>query len=261
MNTDELYHDDAPVTKAHFEIELENGSTFHGQLDNNGQSEIQTLNSRPIRIRFGPEPNPYQIVDKKIISPMEESLLGGKGIALSQIIVDACIEMIPLVRDVSAVRDIIAIVMGMAEDPKKRESKLEWLGLVVLLFALIPVIGGAIKGMGKLLVRGSKEAAVASRNLKEMIAGLNRFGMGDALKWLKDLNLENQSAELLGRWRELTHRLDLVFDTVLSKFKDLLPETMLKRLTLLKEQLEALAKKGEEMIPDAIKELNERLKA
>ncbi|GIX24664.1 MAG: hypothetical protein KatS3mg122_1895 [Caldimonas sp.] len=62
--------------------------------------------------------------------------------------------MIPLVGDVTAARDLIAVSTRLASDPAKREDTMEWVLLVVLVFALIPVIGGVIKGVGRLLIKG-----------------------------------------------------------------------------------------------------------
>ncbi|MFX5554890.1 hypothetical protein ABTE11_21670, partial [Acinetobacter baumannii] len=76
----------------------------------------------------------------------------------SQIIVDAVIGMIPLLGDVTAARDIIAVTIGLVDDPKKREDVWEWVLLVVLVVALIPVVGGVIKGVGRLVVKLAKEA-------------------------------------------------------------------------------------------------------
>ena len=65
---------------------------------------------------------------------------------MSQIIVDAVIGMVPVVGDVTGVRDLIAVVIGLSMDPRKREDKAQWIMLVVLPLALIPVVGGVIKG-------------------------------------------------------------------------------------------------------------------
>ncbi len=186
------YHDDQPVAGAEYEVELEDGTSLHGHLDDSGQAEVRGMRSRPVRVRYGPDANPYEIVDdgtnpayithftksdadalavsnaNRSPHPPDTTAFGIEAVdwiwgtlkggfnekqTVSQIIVDAVIGMIPLVGDVTAVRDLIAIILGMANDPKKRESKLEWLALVVLLFALVPVIGGAIKGVGKLLLK------------------------------------------------------------------------------------------------------------
>jgi hypothetical protein len=71
----------------------------------------------------------------------------------SQILVDAVIGMIPLVGDVTAVRDLIAIVLGLATEPRKRDEKSQRIMLVIMLLALIPVLGGVFKGVGRLVVR------------------------------------------------------------------------------------------------------------
>src|SRR4051812_11425801 len=72
---------------------------------------------------------------------------------LSQILVDAAIGMIPFVGDVTGVRDLLAVVIGLSTDPRKREEKTQWVLLVVLSFALILVVGGVIKGVGRLLLK------------------------------------------------------------------------------------------------------------
>src|SRR6185312_8619282 len=79
--------------------------------------------------------------------------------SISQIIVDAVIGMIPLVGDATAVRDLIAVVIGLVDDEEKRDSTWQWVLLVVLLFALIPVIGGVVKGVGRIIVKVAEEAA------------------------------------------------------------------------------------------------------
>ena len=294
------YHDDVPLAGAEYEVELENGRILSGHLDDSGQAELRNMGSRPVRVRYGPDPKPYEIVDdgtnpayiahftksdadslsdpnaKRGPIPPDAIAFGIEAVdwiwgtakggfnqkqTVSQIVVDALIGMIPLVGDVTAVRDILAILIGMANDPKKRESKLEWLALVVMLFALIPVIGGAIKGVGKLLLKGGKEAAEALAKIQEVVAILNRPGVGNARKWVQELNLESYGGELLGRWRELTRRLDMVFDSIQSKLKGVIAPWMLDYVGKLKTKVQELAHKGEAMIPDALKELNERLKA
>ncbi|HKP98477.1 MAG TPA: hypothetical protein VJ385_22290 [Fibrobacteria bacterium] len=295
------YHDDVPVADAEYELDLSNGSTVRGHLDKEGKAEVRGLRSRPIRVRYGADPREYTIADdgtnpaylahftkadadsltappekRGVVRPPDAMTFGLEAVdwiwgtvkggfnekqTVSQILVDAVIGMIPLVGDVTAVRDLLAILLGMARDPEKRESKLEWLGLVVLLFALLPVVGGAIKGVGKLLLKGGRGAAEASTSLRDIVAVLNRLGLGDAPAWFKALNLESRLGDVLGRWRELMHRLEMVLDAVGTEFKGTLPEGMLRSLSELKGKIQALARKGEEMIPNAVKELDERLKA
>ncbi|MEJ2629932.1 MAG: hypothetical protein P8015_01685, partial [Acidihalobacter sp.] len=74
----------------------------------------------------------------------------------SQVITDAVIGCIPLLGDATAVRDLIAVSIGLSDDPKKREDVWEWAMLGVMVLALIPVLGGVLKGVGKLVIRFAK---------------------------------------------------------------------------------------------------------
>jgi hypothetical protein len=190
------------------------------------------------------------------------TLKGGfnEQMSISQIIVDAVIGMIPVVGDVTAVRDLIAVLIRLATDEKKREDKLEWVTLVLLLFALIPVAGGVIKGVGKLLVKAAGGVGKHAELLRDMIQLLNRIGEGNAVKFIRELDFEKYLPELRGRWRELIQRVDEVLGTVIRKAGGWIPDSMTQRLDELKRGIEAMKNLGERMIPDALKELNARLK-
>jgi hypothetical protein len=179
---------------------------------------------------------------------------------ISQILVDAVIGMIPLVGDVTAIRDLIAIIIGLAKHPEKREDKMEWVALVVMAFALIPVAGGVIKGIGKLLMGGAKSAAVIEKLIGPVMMILNRVGSGDAIKFLKELDLMKYADELKGKVRELFGRLEKVTSTILDKVSWIIPDAMVDTLERLRGGIQTLRGLIDRMIPDALKELNERLK-
>jgi hypothetical protein len=190
------------------------------------------------------------------------TLKGGfnEQMSVSQIIVDAVIGMIPIVGDVTAVRDLIAVVIALSTDEKKREEKMEWVTLVLLLFALIPVAGGVIKGVGKLLVKAAGGVGKHAEMLRDIIRLLNRIGEGNAVKFIRELDFEKYLPELRGRWHELTQRIDEVLGIVIGKAHWVIPDSMLRRLHELRAGVQMLVEKGEKMIPDALKELNARLK-
>lgn len=179
---------------------------------------------------------------------------------IGQIVLDALIGMIPVVGDVTAARDLIAVILRLSEHPEKRKEKLEWLTLVLLLFALVPVVGGIIKGVGRSLLKVSAGAGKNAAVLREMIELLNRLGRGHAVKFLQELTLEKYIPELLGRWRALMQRLDLVLDAVLRKMRSLMTDGMIQRLEQLRRLFAELQRVGESMIPEAVKELHRRLK-
>ena len=92
---------------------------------------------------------------------------------------------------------MVAIVIGLIKAPRKREEKLQWILLVIKLLALIPVLGGVFKGVGRLvakamgevahLVAGAERAAKLAEAAKDIVAFLNRVGVGNAEVFLQKL--------------------------------------------------------------------------
>ncbi|TPG55431.1 DUF4112 domain-containing protein [Ewingella americana] len=181
--------------------------------------------------------------------------------AISQIIVDAVIGMIPLVGDVTAVRDLIAVSIGLAKEPKKRESVSEWVFLVILLFALIPVIGGVIKGVGRLALRVTKEAAENVETLSNVIKFLNRVGEGDAVKWLNKLNVVQYQVQLLEKMSDFCNTMITAINQILkARIGRMLPEKWQADLLRVRDGFTALQPLASKMIPQALKELDAKLR-
>ncbi|MGU3415533.1 hypothetical protein ACLBW0_18140 [Enterobacteriaceae bacterium C34A] len=180
---------------------------------------------------------------------------------ISQIIVDAVIGMIPLVGDVTAVRDLIAVSIGLAKEPKKRESVTEWVFLVILLFALIPVIGGVIKGVGRLALRVSTKAAENVETLGSIIKFLNRMGEGDAVKWLNKLNVREYQAQLIEKMNDFCRTMITAINQILkARVGRMLPERWQADLIRVRDGFEALQALASRMIPQALKELDAKLR-
>jgi len=295
VTIERLYHDNEPVQQAPFEIELADATIVKGTLDTAGNATVSQLRSTPKRIRFEPDAREFKPVNlvenpeykTAFAQPDADAIVAEatakteqppekKGIVLdsiqwvvgtlqgsfkekqttSQIIVDAVIGMIPFVGDVTAVRDIIAVTIGLSLEESKRKDKLQWLTLVLLLFALIPVIGGAIKGIGRLLLKAEKQVS----HISDFIAVLNRIGVGDSVKFIKNLDLTQYTAVLLGKWRELLQRLDTVITTTKSKIGNFLPKAYIERLEQIRNGLAALKIEGGKMIPESVKELQLKLR-
>lgn len=182
---------------------------------------------------------------------------------ISQIITDAVIGMIPVVGDVTAVRDLIAVGSGLANDPKKREETFEWVLLVILIFALIPVIGGVIKGVGRLSLRAAKVAATDAKALAEIadsiVQFLNRIGHKNAEAWLKSLNVLSYQAEVLSKFRAFCDVIILGIARCLVRLHDWMPQSLIARLGQLSQSFQQLKALGDRMIPQAIKELHQQL--
>ena len=137
---------------------------------------------------------------------------------MSQIIVDAAIGMIPVVGDVTGVRDLLAVVIGLSIDPRKREEKSQWILLVVLALALVPVVGGVVKGVGRLLIKVMGEAAQLAGQAeraarlasaaKDIVAFLNRVGVGNAERWLIELRFAQHQQAVMKHLDELAQLAD-----------------------------------------------------
>lgn len=188
---------------------------------------------------------------------------------LSQIVVDAVIGMIPLVGDVTAVRDITAVTVRMVDEEEARNNVWEWVLLVVLVLALIPVVGGVIKGVGRLLIKAAREsghmanAAAKTAHMaeaaKEIIAFLNRLGHGHAEKWLLKLKFAQYQAQVLQHFKSLMDTMAGAFTAIENKLARVLSGALRQRVAGLKNGVLKLKTKGEEMIPQAIKELDAKL--
>lgn len=75
---------------------------------------------------------------------------------IGQIVTDAVVSMFPIAGEVTAARDVIASALRLAEYPDKREEVIEWVSLVLPLLAVVPLLGGCLKGIGKLVLKAGK---------------------------------------------------------------------------------------------------------
>lgn len=178
---------------------------------------------------------------------------------LSQIITDAVIGMIPVVGDVTAARDLIAISLGLAGDEKKREDKMQWMLLVIFLFALIPVFGGVVKGVGRLALNVTEDVAKNAKVLEEVIAFLNRVGHGNAVKGFKDLNVLAHQSEIMKGFNALMDTLIKTPERIKTKLGAVLPDALLARLDGWRQGFQKVKDAGAKMIPEGLKELSAKL--
>jgi DNA-binding transcriptional regulator YdaS (Cro superfamily) len=181
----------------------------------------------------------------------------------SQIITDAVIGMIPVVGDVTAVRDLIAVSMTLINEPEKRSSAFEWILLIILIFALVPVIGGVIKGVGRLALRITpdvlRDSAQVAEIAEDLIAFLNRVGHKNAEAWIKGLNVIKYERELLIKFGAFCDTMVLTIFRCKMRFKSYFPVSLLEKLDSIAAGFKTLKTLGERMIPRALKELHQKL--
>ena len=173
-----------------------------------------------------------------------------------QIVVDAVISMFPVAGEVTAARDSIAISLRMSEDSEARENTSEWVALILCLLAVVPVFGGLLKGVGKLLLRAVSVSEDLTKLSAEIVAVLRKFGVGNAERWFKELDYAKYQGAVLDGFNQLIERLVATTQFVLRKFGAALPvrvEAFLKSLPPKMNELKALASRH---IPEGFKELN-----
>lgn len=182
---------------------------------------------------------------------------------LAQIITDAAVGMIPVVGDVTAARDLIAVSSGLATNPEKREHRGEWVLLVIFIFALIPVFGGVIKGVGRITLRvteaATKESGAIGKIANDMISFLNRIGHKNAETWLKSLDVLKYEKSITTKFRSFCDVIIISIHRFGIRFKAVLPQSLIARLEQLSTGFNQIKMLGDRMIPLALKDLHERL--
>jgi hypothetical protein len=132
---------------------------------------------------------------------------------------------------------------------------------VILLFALIPVAGGVIKGVGRLALRVTGDIAKDSKLLVEVIEFLNRVGHGNAQKWLKALDVMKYQAELLSKFKNFCATVNTAIrESLNARVGKILPEVWRTGLEKVGAGIDALKDLADRMIPQALKELDAKLK-
>lgn len=181
---------------------------------------------------------------------------------VNQIVLDAAIGMIPLVGDVTAVRDLIAIVLGLATSEKKRQDTSQWVLLVIFLFALIPVFGGVIKGVGRLTLRvaDTASARLLAEVASNITAWLHRIGHKNAPRWLKNLDVRTYKAELLHKFRSFCDTIIVALTQCLRRFHKVMPQSMISKIEQVVHGLKQVKALGESMIPKALEDFHAKLK-
>jgi hypothetical protein len=178
---------------------------------------------------------------------------------IGQILTDAIVSMFPVLGEITAARDAISHILNMCEDPEKCEDRWEWIGLVLCLIAVVPVLGGVIKGVGKLALRAVEKGEDLGKLAAEIIRFLNRMGVGNAYEWLRKLDFTTYTAAVMGALTEALSRIRRVCEYALRTMSGVLPDRVVRYLSAVPRGLDWISIKANNMVPQALKELNTRL--
>lgn len=181
-------------------------------------------------------------------------------LTVGQIITDAVISMFPIAGEATAARDVIAGVLRLAQYEEKRKEVGEWVGVVLPLLALVPLLGGALKGMGKLLMKIGQDADENQKILQGCIWLLNRVGEGNAVKFIRELDFTGYVKPVKDGVKELCNRLGDGIGFMQKRYGKLIPLSASQHMNALHGSLKGIAAMADTMVPQALKDLNNRLK-
>lgn len=178
---------------------------------------------------------------------------------LGQIIFDAILSMFPVVGEATAVRDLIAIILRMVNDAKELKDVLNWISIILCLLPLIPIVGGVVKGIGRLLVSVIRDITKAKEIASAILAFLRKMGYGDPITFINKLKFSQYQSQLLKEFKRVIARLKSAMDFIQKNMSTVLPKEVLNFIKILKPQLDQLSQLADKMIPEAIKKLDRAL--
>jgi hypothetical protein len=173
-----------------------------------------------------------------------------------QIVVGTAISMIPVLDQVADIRDLVANLINIRDEP---EDVWRWVMLIVTLIGLIPVLGSALKGVFKLVLKFAKHGGDAPKAIESILALLRGAGKGDPVRFLRTLPYEQYARQVRARFDEFMNglRIGLRRTTTFmsSKWVDWAFGDTAKRLATLEREIQRLQKLGHDMIPEGMRAL------
>lgn len=135
-----------------------------------------------------------------------------------QVLLDTAIGMIPIVGEIGDIRDLIAYTKKFVEKPEEMQDFWNWLGVAGSLIGLVPVVGGAIKGVTKV-----------ARNA-DLVKDIKKLG-STVVEAVVDFVKKTDWSALAAKSKNFFDKISDVTEVLLRKlndgiraFKDLLPK-------------------------------------
>lgn len=173
-----------------------------------------------------------------------------------QIIVGTVISMIPFIDQIADARDFVANLIQIREEPRE---VWRWVALIVTLIGLIPVLGSALKGVFKLVLKFAKQGGDASKSIESILALLRGAGKGDPVTFLRTLPYDQYARQVRARFDEfmggMRSGLAKATSFMSSKWVDWALGDTAKRLAMLELEIQRLQRLGHDMIPQGMKAL------
>ncbi|CAM4359738.1 HNH endonuclease [Pseudoalteromonas flavipulchra] len=172
----------------------------------------------------------------------------------SQIVVGTLISMIPIIDQVMDLRDITANVMLLTDDDEANDND-AWLAFTLTGIGLVPVVGSAVKGVGKVILKNTGESLSAA------LAVLRKLGKGDPVKYLRDINWQDLGKQSATEVKNIVKGLrDSLDDMSTSWHYDLLlPDAAIEGMQATVKRLDEVTPKIDQHMQQAAQEIGQRV--
>jgi hypothetical protein len=177
-----------------------------------------------------------------------------------QIVVGTAISMIPVLDQVADLRDLVANLIQIRQEPRE---VWRWVMLIITLIGLIPVLGSALKGVFKLVLKFAKHGGDAPKAIESILALLRGAGKGDPVRFLRTLPYDQYAKQVRARFDEFMNGLRTglrrTTGIMSSKWVDWALGDTAKRLAALEHEMQRLQKLGHDMIPEGMQALKAKV--
>ena len=286
-----VYQDGSPVKNAPYTIKFDDGTQSAGQLDEDGIAQLTDVPNGQFTVQYGEDTREYEPQDNTTPNPLYKRITPASAIQMSragqtatldeasniasqagdwlwgalqgdfnkdpttaQIVVGSIISMIPVIDQVMDVRDILANVMLLTDDDKASDND-GWIAFTLTAIGLVPVLGSAVKGVGKVVIKNSGDTIEAA------IAVLRKLGKGDPVQYLRKINWQDLGKQAASEVKAFIKGLrDTLHEISTSwQYDLLLPQLAIDGMQATIKQLDEIAPKIDQGVKGAASEIGNRV--
>ncbi|MBB1343542.1 type VI secretion system tip protein VgrG [Pseudoalteromonas sp. SR45-6] len=286
-----VYQDGSPVKNAPYTITFDDGTQATGQLDDSGQAQLSNIPSGQFSVKYGEDSRDFQPEDNTTPNPLYGQITTADAVHMinsgntakleeagnlanqagdwlwgtlqgdfnrnpstSQIVVGTIISMIPVVDQIMDIRDICANTVLLTDDDKANDSD-GWIAFTLTAIGLVPLLGSAVKGVGKVVIKNSGESMEAA------IAVLRKMGKGDPVKYLREINWQDLGKQAASEVKAVIKGFrDTLNDISTSwKYDLLLPDSAIDGMQAMVKQLDEVTPQIDQGVRNAAQEIGNRV--
>lgn len=286
-----LYQDSDPVQNAPYKVTLSDGSILEGSLDETGKARLDDVVAGSYKVTLGEDTRDYQAVEEDEANPLYGKITPASAVAMvesgdtslldeagdiaanggnwlwgtlqgdfnatpstSQIAVGSIISMIPVVDQVMDVRDVIANAMLLTDDTEANDTD-GWIALTLTGIGFVPVLGSAVKGVGKVIVANADSAVSMAA------AALRKMGKGDPVKFIKGIDWDGMGKQGAALIKDKVNALQESLTGILDSWtlRKLIPDESLNNLQNMSNQLAMLGPKIDSGIAQGTAEIKAKV--